>query len=358
MQDRIEQNVVRRIRRTLLAWYRGNARELPWRNTRDPYAIWVSEVMLQQTRVDQGTPYFTRFMAAFPSVDALAEASEDAVLKRWEGLGYYSRARNLHRAAKTVAHERGGTFPQTAEEWQALPGVGRYTAGAIASIAFNEAVPVLDGNVKRVLTRLRDIADPVDRPATGHLLWRLAQTLVSPRRPGDFNQAIMELGAIVCTPKAPLCGACPLREVCLAAACGTQSERPVKGKKARTPHYEVVVAAIEKKGRFLLGKRPPEGLLGGLWEFPGGKVQPGETHAQALQRETREELGVEIRVGGLAAVVKHAYSHFKVTLNVYRCTLESGVPRPRTHTELKWAPRAHFDRYAFPKANHKFLGVL
>ncbi len=358
MQDQIEKDTVIRIRRALLAWYGRNARVLPWRGTRDPYAIWVAEIMLQQTRIDQGTPYFERFIKAFPTVEALAEASEDAVLKLWEGLGYYSRARNLHRAAKLVAFERGGAFPATAAEWQALPGVGRYTAGAIASIAFNEVAPVLDGNVKRVLSRLFDIAAPIDRPATERQLWALAETLVAPRRPGDFNQAMMELGATVCVPKAPSCGTCPVRRWCRAAERGTQAERPVKGKKAAVPHYEIVVAAIEKNGRFLLGKRPPNGLLGGLWEFPGGKVQTAESHAEALEREIREELGVAIRVGGLAAVVNHAYSHFKVTLNVYRCAIKSGAPQPKTHTALKWVPRAHFDRYAFPKANHKFLGAL
>jgi A/G-specific adenine glycosylase len=358
MQAPLQKDTVRRIRRALLAWYGRNARELPWRSTHDPYAVWVSEIMLQQTRIDQGTPYFTRFIAAFPTVQALAAASEDAVLKQWEGLGYYSRARNLHRAAKTVVSGHEGAFPQTAEGWRALPGVGRYTAGAIASIAFNEPVPVLDGNVKRVLARLFDIAQPIDQSSTEQRLWALVEALVSPRRPGDFNQAMMELGAMVCVPKAPLCTTCPLRKVCRSAARGTQTERPVKRKKGATPHYEIVVAAIEKNGRFLLGKRPPNGLLGGLWEFPGGKVQARETHEQALEREIREELGVDIRVGGLAAVVNHAYSHFKVTLNVYRCTLESGTPQPKSHIALKWVPRAHFDRYAFPKANHKFLDVL
>ena len=358
MQEPIDKRTVQHVRRALLAWYARNARDLPWRRTRDPYAVWVAEILLQQTRIDQGTPYFKRFLAAFPTVEALARAPEDAVLKLWEGLGYYARARNLHRAARLVASERGGQFPETAEEWQALPGIGRYTAGAIASIAYNEAVPVLDGNVKRVLARLFDIAAPIGQAATEGRLWALAGALVPPRRPGDFNQAMMELGATVCTPKAPSCPACPLQAACQAAARGTQAKRPVKGKKPASPHYEIVVAAIEKNGRILLGKRPPSGLLGGLWEFPGGKVQAGETHDQALKREIREELGVEIRVGGLAAVVNHAYSHFKVTLNVYRCTMESGTPRPVAHSELKWVPRAQFGRHAFPKANLKFIGVL
>jgi A/G-specific adenine glycosylase len=320
--------------------------------------VWVAEIMLQQTRIDQGTPYFERFMEAFPTVEALASAPEDAVLKLWEGLGYYARARNLHRAARLVAHERGGQFPETADDWQTLPGIGRYTAGAIASIAFHEAVPVLDGNVKRVLSRLFDIATSIGQAATERRLWALAEALVPARRPGDFNQALMELGAIVCTPKSPSCTICPVRGVCKAFVRGTQAERPVRGKKPAAPHHELVVAAIEKNGRFLLGKRPPSGLLGGLWEFPGGQVEAGETHEQALKRVIRGELGVELRVGGLAAVVNHAYSHFKVTLNVYRCSIASGSPRPVTHTGLKWVPRAWFGRYAFPKANLKFLKAL
>ncbi len=358
IQTSIDTHTVRRIRRALLAWYARNARELPWRRSRHPYPVWVAEIMLQQTRIEQGRPYFERFMEAFPTVEALASASEDAVLKLWEGLGYYARARNLHRAARLIAHERGGEFPETAEAWQALPGIGRYTAGAIASIAFGEAVPVVDGNVKRVLSRLFDIATPIGLAATERRLWALAGALVSPRRPGDFNQALMELGAIVCTPRVPSCTSCPVRGVCEAFARGTQAERPARQKKPATPHHELVVAAIAENGRFLLGKRPPSGLLGGLWEFPGGKVETGETHEQALTRVIRDELGVEICVGGLAAVVNHAYSHFKVTLNVYRCTMRSGSPRPVSHSELKWVPRAGFGRYAFPKANLKFLKAL
>lgn len=346
------------LQKALLDWFDAEARDLPWRRTSDPYKIWLSEVILQQTRVDQGLPYYERFIEAFPTVHALASAAEDAVLKRWEGLGYYTRARNLHRAAKTIVDDYDGVLPASVEVLQLLPGVGRYTAGAIASIAFGVRAPVLDGNVKRVLARLNKIDDSIDEPATEKMLWSMAQTLVPATKPGDFNQSLMELGARICTPKSPNCGGCPVQKHCLARRAGVQEALPVRSAKKAVPHKEIVVAAIEKDGRFLIGKRPPEGLLGGLWEFPGGKVEAGETHAQALTRECREELGVTIQSGGMVASVKHAYTHLKVTLNVYRCRLRTGKPKPRTHSELRWVHPDEFDDYAFPKANHKFLELL
>lgn len=345
------------FRRRMVNWFRKHARDLPWRGTRDPYRVWVSEIILQQTRVDQGTPYIERFLKRFPTVEALARAEIDQVLKLWEGLGYYSRARNLHRAAVVVtAH--GAGLPHCAADWMELPGVGRYTAGAIASIAFDEPVPVLDGNVKRVLARLLDLETSIDESPTVDMLWKVSEDLVRGRAPGDFNQAMMELGAAVCMPRSPDCGACPVSSYCLSKANGTQNSRPVRRAKKQVPHKEIVVAAIRKNGRYLLGKRPMEGLLGGLWEFPGGKVEPGEDHESALLRELREELGIEVEVGELIACVNHAYSHFKVTLNVYACRHVSGTPRPNAHTELKWVPRKRFSDFTFPKANHKFLSRL
>jgi A/G-specific adenine glycosylase len=321
------------LAKALLAWFRKHARDLPFRRTRDPYAVWLSEIILQQTRVEQGLPYYERFMRAFPTVSDLASADPDAVLKLWEGLGYYGRARRLHQCAREVVDKHGGRFPETAAELQALPGLGPYTAGAVASIAFGEQVPVVDGNVTRVLARLFDLDTDTDTSAGKTLLWDLARTLVPARHPGDFNQALMELGARVCAPARPACDACPVATHCLARERGTQALRPVRRPKAPVPSHEVVVAAIRKNGRYLIGKRPEGGLLGGLWEFPGGKVGPGETHEQALLRESREELGVEVKVGGLVATVRHAYTHFRITLSAYRCSLANGTPRPLAHTE-------------------------
>lgn len=345
------------VRPKLLRWYRRHKRDLPWRGTGDPYVVWLTEIMLQQTRVDQGTPYITRFLEAFPDVHALARANESQVLKLWEGLGYYSRARNLHKTARTIADGLNGHFPETVEDWLQLPGVGRYTAGAIVSIAFDTPAPVVDGNVKRVIARLADLKQPVEGAAE-EFVWRLMAHWAEGRAPGDFNQAVMELGAEVCTPRNPACPSCPLQEYCLAHARGTVAERPVRKKKAPVPHKEIVVGVIERRGRFLIGQRPAEGLLGGLWEFPGGKIEAGETHGAALAREIREELGLRAKVGEKIAEVTHAYSHFKVTLHVYRCAAPTGAPKPRVHTQLKWVRKAEFARYAFPKANHKFLNVV
>jgi len=346
------------IRRNLLRWYHANARDLPWRRTRDPYAVWLSEILLQQTRVDQGLPYYERFLTQFPTVKSLASANEHAVLKAWEGLGYYSRARNLHKAARIVAIDRKGEFPKNAEAWQALPGVGRYTAGAIASIVYGEAVPVLDGNVIRVLTRLFDIDACSDQPSVRDQLWELAGELVPESDPGDFNQAMMELGASVCAPRNPSCSDCPLENSCLSLRAGTQLSRPVRKAKKTVPHKEMVLGAIVKRGRILIAKRPSKGLLGGLWELPGGEVNPGESHAKALKRCLKSSIGIRVKTGGLIASVDHAYSHFRVTLNVYQCELTSGDPTPNEHDDLKWMTRARLEEFAFPKAHHKFLKLL
>jgi A/G-specific adenine glycosylase len=349
---------VREFRTELLVWFEREARDLPWRRTGDAYHVWLSEVMLQQTRVDQGLPYYHRFLERFPTVHDLAAAQAGEVMKLWEGLGYYTRARNLHQAAKTIVRDHGGEVPSKASLLQMLPGVGKYTAGAIASIAYNEPVPVVDGNVKRVLARVYDIEEPIDATATDQRLWALAEGLLPKKRPGDFNQAMMELGARICTPRKPRCGECPVATDCKAHAEGTELLRPVKKPRKAVPHKEIVVAAILRDGAYLIGLRPPEGLLGGLWEFPGGKVETGESHAAALTRECREELGVAVKVGGLIATVQHAYTHLRVTLNVYRCTVLDGQPAPKTHTELRWAAPEEFAQYAFPKANHKFLPLL
>ncbi|MDZ4861132.1 MAG: A/G-specific adenine glycosylase [Candidatus Hydrogenedentes bacterium] len=344
------------FRRALLSWYRKSARDLPWRGTCDPYAIWLSEILLQQTRVDQGLPYFERFLRTFPTVQKLASAREDRVLKAWEGLGYYTRARNLHKAAKLIAYDRAGEFPRTAEDWQTLPGVGRYTAGAIASIAFGERAPVLDGNVIRVLSRLYDVRECTDDPRVRESLWQLAKRLVPAKNPGDFNQAMMELGACVCTPKSPLCAACPVQLHCAARALGVQHERPVRKAKSRTPHQETVAAAVQRDGRYLLVKRPESGLLGGMWEFPGGRVCAGESHVAALSRALRDQLGLRVKVRGVIATVQHAYTHFKVTLTVYACDIVAG--EPAINGKLRWVSGKQFKKLALPKVVHKVLAVI
>ena len=304
------------IQRRLLRWYARAGRDLPFRRTRDPYAIWISEIMLQQTRVETVLPYYRRFLRRFPNVRTLARTKLDDVLKLWEGLGYYARARNLHRAARQILDHHAGRFPTDLAAIRSLRGVGPYTAGAIASIAFGLDQPALDGNVRRVLIRLACLTAPT---IDNGRLWELAASLLPAGRAGDFNQALMDLGATVCLPRQPRCPDCPLRANCKARQKGLQDRLPRKKPRKPLPHYDVVAAVILKRGRVLISRRKPEALLGGLWEFPGGKVQPRETHAAALRRELREELGIEISVGEPLAVVRHAYSHFRITLRAFLC---------------------------------------
>ena len=349
----------------LLSWYDFNHADLPWRGHPDPYAVWVSEIMLQQTQITTVIPYFERWMARFPTVQKLADASLDEVLKVWEGLGYYSRARNLHAAAGQVVTEFGGDLPETAAELMKLKGIGRYTAGAIASICFDQATPVLDGNVIRVLTRLGDIADDISLSATRKNLWALAAKLVPADRPGDYNQALMELGQRVCLPHNPMCLLCPVRVHCLAAQRGTQPERPVRPPRRNIPHYDVVAGIIwqtEKSpqdgGRFLIAQRPLDGLLGGLWEFPGGKVEREESHAGALRREIEEELGLAITVGTFQVEVRHAYTHFRITLHAYHAHYEGEEVQHLGVIDHAWVRLGEVDNYAFAVTDRKIIDSL
>jgi A/G-specific adenine glycosylase len=302
----------------LLAWYADNRRDLPWRRTRDPYHIWIAEVMLQQTQVATVVPYYERFMERFPTVEILATASLDDVLKLWEGLGYYARARHLHAAALRVISEFNGRIPDTMEELLSLPGIGRYTAGALLSIAGNQDVPAPDGNARRVLCRVFAIGEDVTRGPGQRRLWNLAESLLPRGRAGDFNQALMDLGATVCIPRAPFCGDCPLSNECQAHRLGQEVQFPIRRPRRPLPHYEVAAGIIwNGGGKFLIAQRLPEGLLGGLWEFPGGKREPDETLEECLQRELSEELAINVVVGSPLTVVQHTYTHFRITMHAF-----------------------------------------
>ncbi|VAW30435.1 A/G-specific adenine glycosylase [hydrothermal vent metagenome] len=356
----------KQIQDILLKWWDHNQVDLPWRRSKEPYAVWVSEIMLQQTQIVTVIPYFERWMARFPTVQTLAEASLDEVLKSWEGLGYYSRARNLHTAAQAVMKEWNGRLPQTVVELMMLKGIGRYTAGAIASIVFNEPVPVLDGNVIRVLSRLTDLPNDVTQTATKNSLWQLADELVPTHRPGDFNQAVMELGQQLCQPAKPHCSLCPLAAHCLARQRGTQLERPVRPPRKRIPHYDVVAGIIwqqgaavgDPNGKFLIAQRPLNGLLGGLWEFPGGKQEPNETLPQALIREIQEELAIEISVGNFVTSIKHAYTHFRITLHAFHAHHRSGKPQHIDVANHAWVTLSDLDQYAFAVTDRKIIAAL
>jgi A/G-specific adenine glycosylase len=338
----------------LLDWYAHNARQLPWRGSCDAYAIWVSEIMLQQTRVETVIPYFERWMAQFPSIQALADAGLQDVLMNWEGLGYYSRARNLHRAAQILVKEHNASLPHDVASLVHLPGIGRYTAGAIASIAFGLDEPVLDGNVRRVMARVHNISDPLRSVEGERKLWQIAGEHLPPGQSGAYNQALMDLGATICTPKLPDCLHCPLRGLCQAYSLGIQDKLPVVVPKARIPHFIVTAAVIRKAGLILITQRPLDGLLGGLWEFPGGKVIPGEGLGTCLQREICEELGVEIVVGRPMGVYHHAYTHFRVTLHAFVCELCNGIePRPLQVNDLHWVEPSRLGEYPMGKLDRR-----
>lgn len=310
--------------------------------------------MLQQTQVATVLPYYRRFLEVFPDVFKLAAAPEDAVLKCWEGLGYYARARQLRRAAGIIA-AAGGRFPSGVEEWRALPGVGPYTAGALASIVDGACAPVVDGNVRRVLARVFALDLGPQKARDLERVWALARDLVPARRPGDFNQALMELGATLCRPRTWECPDCPLGPICRAAIQGRQADLPVRRPRLPRPHHRVVAAVLERNGRYLVGRRPPDGLLGGLWEFPGGKVEAGESLAQALRREVREELGTRVAVGRTLGRVEHGYTHYRVTLYGSACRLLGPAPQALHHSALRWVTRTELDRLALPQANRRLL---
>lgn len=344
----------------LLAWYDQHAADLPWRENHDAYRVWLSEIMLQQTQVETVKPYFERFLVAFPTVHDLAAAPLDHVLKMWEGLGYYSRARNLHQAAQKVSQDYDGQFPQTVDGLLTLSGVGRYTAGAIASIAFGQAAPLLDGNVIRVFARLTDLEADVTQPAVKEDLWKLAEEWLDHTRPGDYNQSLMELGRVVCKPRSPLCADCPVQKHCKAFANGTQQERPVKKKKAATPHYDVAAGMIwNDAGQLLIAQRPLDGLLGGLWEFPGGKQEAGETLPECLRRELQEELAIDVEVGELFTTVQHAFTHFKITLHAFSCRYGGGrEPQSIGVRDWKWVRPEELSQYSFGKADREVIRAL
>lgn len=344
--------------RQLLLWFKDNQRDMPWRSNPDPYYVWVSEIMLQQTQVATVIPYFNRFIDAFPNVYVLAEASSDEVLKKWEGLGYYSRARYLHAAAKKVVETYQGVLPSSYKELQTLSGIGPYCAAAITSIAFGNPVPVVDGNVLRVFTRFWGLYEDIKKDTTRKMLFDRLRPEIAHYNPSDFNQAIMELGALICSPTQPQCTKCPLETNCVAFNTNIIEKIPIKTKSKPTPHYNIAVGVIWKNNTLLIGKRKESQMLGGLWEFPGGKQKAKESLNTTLLREIKEETGLEVKAEHPYCTIKHAYSHFKITLHVFKCTYKKGIPHPYSTDELRWVRLEEIDNFAFPKANSKALSII
>lgn len=352
-----------RLSSRLLAWYRQHGRTLPWRNHPNPYAVWVSEIMLQQTRVETVISYFEKWMKQFPDVRILAMASEQEVLNTWEGLGYYSRARNLHKAAKIAASKFNGQLPRDLKDLRSLPGIGYYTAGAIASIAFKMDEPALDGNLRRVFSRLYDVKEFADSPAGEKILWDHAAQNLPKGRAGDYNQALMDLGASICLPKHPRCLLCPLMAMCKAHEKGTQELRPVLKPKKRRPHYVHAAGVVSRAGKpayILLAQRPSNGLLGGMWEFPNGRVSddPAKELVKALNAayrlKVRIERGRNVKRKEALAVIQHAYTHFKVTVHAFRCEYVS----ISKNKNLKWIKISELDDYPMGKVDRQIAKNL
>lgn len=322
----------------LLAWFAEHGRRLPWRapGRRDPYQVWIAEVMLQQTRVLTVIPYFVRFIRLFPDVLALAEAELGAVLKAWEGLGYYARARHAHSAARRMVERHAGQVPAERHALLALPGIGEYIAHAVLSLAYGQDYLALDANVRRVLARWVGLAQPIHEAAARRAVREFGERILPVGRAGAFNEALMDLASLVCTGKAPACRACPIRESCQAYAQGRQEQIPVKAPRRRVPHYDVSAAVIWQNGKVLLAQRREEGMLGGLWEFPGGTREADESLEQCLRREIQEELGMEIAVGDHIISVSHAYTHKRITLHAFHCRLVRGTPQPLEVKDWRW----------------------
>jgi len=341
-----------------LSWYRTHRRSLPWRETQDPYRIWLSEIMLQQTQVATVIPYYERFLQRFPTVSDLARATEEDVLHAWENLGYYSRARQLHRAARIVVAQFDGQIPQNRDNLLQLPGIGAYTAGAILSIAFGQSVPAIDGNVRRVLCRFHALAGIMADKEGYRRLTDIITRILPDAQAGHFNQALMELGATVCSPRIPLCGTCPLSQECLARRLDQIGLFPTPTEKKKVPVRDAVAAFIlDIRGRVLVVKRPSSGLLGSLWKFPGGFAAPGEAPDQTLKRTVAKEVGLCIDGASFKGTVKHAYTHFRLRLHVFACTVPAGEPQKTGCADYRWIHTDEFGQLPFSKAD-RLVGDL
>jgi len=343
----------------IIEWFQANKRDLPWRQTNDPYKIWVSEIMLQQTRVDTVIPYYKRFLNQFPTVFDLANASQQEVLKCWEGLGYYSRGRNLHHASKEVVEKFDGKLPTTWKEITTLKGIGPYTASAILSIAFQKKYAVVDGNVIRVLSRYYGLKNDIRKTSTKQTIQNFADDLIPENNPGDFNQAVMELGATVCTPQNPDCNNCILSVECIANKSAQTEIIPYKSPAKKIPHYNIAVGLIlNDNNELLIALRPNESMLGGLWEFPGGKQKESESLKETTSRELKEELGIDVEVFSKFQDLNHTYSHFKITMHAFWCRITNGEPEPKSSQKIQWVSLDEIDQFPFPKANKTIIKRL
>ncbi len=360
-QDR--QAKVRAISARLLPWFSAHARDLPWRKDYAPYHVWISEIMLQQTQMERGVQYFKRWMQRFPSIEAVAQASEEDILHAWEGLGYYTRARNIHKAAQKIMREHKGIFPKELEHIRALPGIGPYTTGAIASLAFGHILPCVDANVERIVSRLFDLDIPVKQePTAGHIrAIALALAMAAPKKSiGAHNQAMMVLGALICRKK-PLCAQCPLQDICESHRLGITQERPVPGKRAAIQPLLVVTGVLWHNNKVFVQKRLPQGVWGNLWEFPGGRIEEGESPEEAIVREFMEETGFAVKTVKKYPIIKHGYTTYRITLHCFELTFAQKhtiIPTLTAATEYKWLSLSDTANIAMPAAHRKLVDML
>ena len=346
------------FREILLTWFKKHKRELPWRGIDDPYQIWVSEIMLQQTQVRKVVGYYERFIDKFPDIYQLADANLQDVLKVWEGLGYYARARNLHKAAKIVVKDLDGVVPDDYDTFRELPGVGDYSAAAVLSIACNAPFAAVDGNIKRVLARLFMMNTPINDASSTKLFQQKADDLLDMKEPGLFNQAMMELGATVCRPQSPTCLVCPVNTFCNAFQAKRQDEFPYRIKKEKVPEHEMAAGIIYKDTEVLIVQRPLEGLLGGLWEFPNGRISEIETAEEACIRYITEVVNLSVTNIKYLTRVKHAFTHFKIVVDVFQCEYHSGEVVLNGPIDAKWVKLTSLHDFPLPRATHKILEKL
>ncbi|MBI5150833.1 MAG: A/G-specific adenine glycosylase [Candidatus Omnitrophica bacterium] len=339
--------------RNLVNWYKKHARRLPWRETRDPYKIWISEIMLQQTTVNAVIPYYQKWIKIFPTVEALKNAPLQKILKAWQGLGYYQRAKNLHKAAQIICAEHGGEIPEDPEQLRKLPGFGPYTTGAVASIAFDIPRTIIDANVRRVVMRVLALKGFADT-SQDHRIEKFLRKAIPQQNAGTFNQALMELGALICRNREPLCLLCPVKSRCAAYQKGIQEIIP-KPKKKIIQDLEVAIGILQQGNKYLIQKRPSKGLLADLWEFPGGKIEKGETPQDALKRELNEELDIDITSSRHLMNVRHFYTQFRVNLHVFHCQFKTS---PKNHLLRKWLPINKLTEYPMPSGSAKIVARL
>lgn len=352
--ENLEQFNIHAFQLDLIGWFENEQRQLPWRENQDPYRVWVSEIMLQQTRVDTVIPYYNRFMEQFPTIETLAVAHEEKVLKAWEGLGYYSRVRNLQSAVKEVHEQYGGKVPNTPEGISSLKGVGPYTAGAILSIAYGLPEPAVDGNVMRVLSRILLIEEDIAKPSTRKIFEQAVRTIISHDNPSFFNQAMMELGALICTPTSPSCLLCPVQEHCQAFAEGMQQQLPIKTKKKKQRQVQLAAAVLSNKvGKILIHKRPSKGLLADLWEFPNVEINVSQKNElQHLSRFLLKEYAVEATLGQFIGQIDHVFSHLEWNVHVFSGKIDSIEEET---SRLKLVSLEELQDYAFPVSHQKML---